>query len=71
MPYDKGRGMIRLNLMPIAGMPGRNLPLKPATGPIRLELDIYGELMDSVYLYNKYGGPISHDFDKNIFLEQL
>lgn len=27
----------------------------------QLQLDIYGELMDSVYLYNKYGTPISHD----------
>lgn len=27
-----------------------------------LQLDIYGELLDSVYLYNKYGKPISHDF---------
>ena len=26
-----------------------------------LQLDIYGELMDSVYLYNKYGPPISYD----------
>jgi GH15 family glucan-1,4-alpha-glucosidase len=25
------------------------------------QLDIYGELMDAVYLYNKYGEPISHD----------
>jgi GH15 family glucan-1,4-alpha-glucosidase len=25
----------------------------------QLQLDIYGELMDSVYLYNKYGSPIS------------
>ena len=25
------------------------------------QLDIYGELMDSVYLYNKYAQPISHD----------
>jgi GH15 family glucan-1,4-alpha-glucosidase len=25
------------------------------------QLDIYGELIDSVYLYNKYGEPISHD----------
>jgi GH15 family glucan-1,4-alpha-glucosidase len=28
----------------------------------QLQLDIYGELMDSVYLYNKYGAPISWDF---------
>jgi GH15 family glucan-1,4-alpha-glucosidase len=26
-----------------------------------MQLDIYGELLDSVYLYNKYGEPISHD----------
>jgi GH15 family glucan-1,4-alpha-glucosidase len=27
----------------------------------QLQLDIYGELMDSVYLYNKYGSPISFE----------
>jgi GH15 family glucan-1,4-alpha-glucosidase len=26
-----------------------------------LQLDIYGELMDAIYLYDKYGAPISHD----------
>jgi GH15 family glucan-1,4-alpha-glucosidase len=39
------------------------------SGPVRigngaatqLQLDIYGELMDSVYLCNKYGQPIFHD----------
>jgi GH15 family glucan-1,4-alpha-glucosidase len=39
------------------------------SGPVRigngaadqLQLDIYGEMMDSVYLYNKHGKPISHD----------
>ena len=30
------------------------------------QLDIYGELMDSVYLYNKYGQPISHDLWQNL-----
>lgn len=27
----------------------------------QLQLDIYGEVMDSVYLYNKYGAPISYE----------
>jgi GH15 family glucan-1,4-alpha-glucosidase len=27
----------------------------------QLQLDIYGELLDSVYLYNKYGTPLYHD----------
>jgi GH15 family glucan-1,4-alpha-glucosidase len=27
----------------------------------QLQLDIYGELIDSVYLYNKYGRPLYHD----------
>ena len=27
----------------------------------QLQLDIYGELLDSIYLHNKYGSPISHD----------
>ncbi len=32
----------------------------------QLQLDIYGELMDSVYLYDKYGKPISHDLWNNL-----
>jgi GH15 family glucan-1,4-alpha-glucosidase len=27
----------------------------------QLQLDIYGELMDSVYLYNKYAAPVGYD----------
>ena len=32
----------------------------------QLQLDIYGELMDSVYLYDKYGSPISYDLWKDL-----
>jgi len=28
---------------------------------LQLQLDIYGELLDAVYLHNKYGEPISYD----------
>src|SRR6202047_2412775 len=31
-----------------------------------LQLDIYGELMDSVYLYDKYGSPIGYDEWRNM-----
>ncbi len=55
----------------------RNSPIWKDTGnPARcasampphdqLQLDIYGELMDSVYIYNKYGEPISYDFWVNL-----
>lgn len=32
----------------------------------QLQLDIYGELVDSVYLYNKHGEPISHHAWENL-----
>jgi GH15 family glucan-1,4-alpha-glucosidase len=32
----------------------------------QLQLDIYGELMDSVYLYDKYGAMISHGLWSNL-----
>jgi GH15 family glucan-1,4-alpha-glucosidase len=31
-----------------------------------LQLDIYGELLDAVYLYDKYGAPISHEMWCNV-----
>lgn len=34
----------------------------------QLQLDIYGELMDSVYLYNKHGSPISYDLWRRLRL---
>jgi GH15 family glucan-1,4-alpha-glucosidase len=32
----------------------------------QLQLDIHGELMDSVYLYDKWGKPIGHDLWQNL-----
>jgi GH15 family glucan-1,4-alpha-glucosidase len=32
----------------------------------QLQLDIYGELMDAVYLYNRHGEPISYDLWKDL-----
>ena len=32
----------------------------------QFQLDIYGELMDAVYLYNKHGAPISYGFWKTL-----
>ena len=40
----------------------RSSPVRIGNGAAtQLQLDIYGELIDSLYLYNKYGEPISFD----------
>ncbi len=45
----------------------KSSPIRIGNGAFnQLQLDIYGELMDSVYLYNKYAEPISHDLWANI-----
>jgi GH15 family glucan-1,4-alpha-glucosidase len=39
-----------------------SMPVRIGNGAhSQLQLDIYGELMDSVYLFNKYGSPIGYD----------
>ncbi|WP_045688582.1 glycoside hydrolase family 15 protein [Hymenobacter sp. AT01-02] len=32
----------------------------------QFQLDIYGELLDTIYLYNKYGGAITYDFWQHV-----
>jgi GH15 family glucan-1,4-alpha-glucosidase len=45
----------------------RSRPVRVGNGACQqLQLDIYGELMDSVYIYNKFGEPISYDFWLNL-----
>lgn len=34
----------------------------------QFQLDIYGELIDTIYLYNKHGGPITYEFWKYVTL---
>ncbi len=58
---DGKRDLIEEELPHLAGyMDSR--PVRIGNGAHdQLQLDIYGELMDSVYLFNKYGSPISYD----------
>ncbi len=58
---DGRRDLTEVELQHLDGYRGSR-PVRIGNGAWnQLQLDIYGELMDSVYLYNKYGQPIDYD----------
>jgi GH15 family glucan-1,4-alpha-glucosidase len=63
---DGRRELTEFELSHLEGYKGSQ-PVRVGNAAYRqLQLDIYGELMDSVYLYDKYGKPLSHDLWKNL-----
>ena len=59
---DGRRDLEEIQLDHLDGYKGSR-PVRIGNGAAdQLQLDIYGELMDSVYLFNRYGEPISYDF---------
>jgi GH15 family glucan-1,4-alpha-glucosidase len=57
-----GRHQLTEEILPNLEGYRRSSPVRIGNGAYQQrQLDIYGELMDSVYLYDKYGEPISHD----------
>jgi len=58
---DGRRNLEEISLDHLEGYRGSR-PVRIGNGAYnQLQLDIYGELIDSVYLYNKYGAPIFHE----------
>jgi GH15 family glucan-1,4-alpha-glucosidase len=58
---DGRRDLTEERLEHLAGYRG-SAPVRIGNGAYdQLQLDIYGELIDSMYLYNRYGAPLPHD----------
>ena len=58
---DGGRSIDEETLSHLEGYRGSRPVRVGNSAQHQLQLDIFGDLMDSIYLYNKYGSPISHD----------
>jgi GH15 family glucan-1,4-alpha-glucosidase len=62
-----GRHELREEMLPhLEGYMGSRPVRIGNAAHVHLQLDIYGELLDSVYLYDKYGSPIPHDAWMNV-----
>lgn len=63
---DGRRHLVEESLSHLEGYRG-SAPVRIGNGAYdQLQLDIYGELMDSIYLYDKYGDPIHYDAWKDV-----
>jgi GH15 family glucan-1,4-alpha-glucosidase len=64
--YDGRKTLTEETLPHFEGYRGSS-PVRIGNGAYdQLQLDIYGELMDSIYLYNKYGEPIPYSLWMNV-----
>ncbi len=63
---DGRKDLTELTLPHLEGYRGSS-PVRIGNGAYdQFQLDIYGELMDSVYIFNKYVEPIHHDLWENL-----
>ena len=63
---DGRRDLVEFELDHLEGYKGSR-PVRVGNGAhSQLQLDIYGELLDAVYLYDKYGTPVAWEFWQDI-----